>query len=155
MRIAIYHNLPSGGAKRHTLEQVRELARRGHELVEFAPSIADLTYCSFKPYVREQRVFAFHPHQPLQRRLPLLTPYVHSVQGMATLQRLAQMNRIIAREIDDGGFDLALVKDCHISMNPARSRMNRSSNGSMLLAAMNSFGRRRASIFARAATRNR
>jgi len=37
MKIALYHNLPSGGAKRHTYEQVMELAQRGHELVEFAP----------------------------------------------------------------------------------------------------------------------
>jgi len=34
MRIALVHNLPSGGAKRHTFEQVKELERRGRQAYE-------------------------------------------------------------------------------------------------------------------------
>ena len=30
LNVALFHNLPSGGAKRHTYEQVRELVQRGH-----------------------------------------------------------------------------------------------------------------------------
>lgn len=118
MRIALFHNLPSGGAKRHTYEQVRELARRGHEIVEFAPTTADIAFCSFAPYVKEQRVFALSPVQQTRRRVPLLTPYLHAVQGIQTLQRAEQVNRAIARAIDAQPFDVVLAKDCHIIMNP-------------------------------------
>ncbi|MEJ2598004.1 MAG: glycosyltransferase family 4 protein [Anaerolineales bacterium] len=118
MKIALFHNLPSGGAKRHTLEQIRELDRRGHQITEFAPSTADLDYCSFAPFVQEQRVFEFSPPQLLQRRVPFITPYVHALQGREVLNQTDRLNRKIAHEIDAGEFDLVFVKDCHIAMNP-------------------------------------
>jgi len=118
MKIAIFHNLPSGGAKRHTLEQVRELAHRGHELVEFTLSTADLSYCSLAPYVRDQRIYPFAPARPIRRRVPLLTPYFHAWTGLHTLRGLNDVNRQVASEIDSRGFDCVLVKDCHLAMNP-------------------------------------
>jgi glycosyltransferase involved in cell wall biosynthesis len=118
MKIALFHNLPSGGAKRHTLEQIRELVNRGYQITEFAPSTADLDYCSFKPFVQEQRIFEFSPPELLPRRIPFVTPYVHAVQGMNLLNQTDRLNRTIAKEIDAGSFDLVFVKDCHIAMNP-------------------------------------
>lgn len=118
MRIALVHNLPSGGAKRHTFEQVRELARRGHEIVEFVPATADLRYCSLAPYVKKQRVFDLTPWVETERHFPLITPYLHAVQGIATLRRSARVSRAMATEIDEDGFDLALAKDCRIAVNP-------------------------------------
>ena len=118
MRIALYHNLPSGGAKRHTYEQVKELARRGHELVEFAPSTADLSYCSFEPFIKKRHIFDLLTMSQKRRRIPLLTPYIDAVQGIRFLQRTAQVNQAIANEIDSGNFDLVFVKDCQIIMNP-------------------------------------
>jgi glycosyltransferase involved in cell wall biosynthesis len=119
MRIALYHNLPSGGAKRHTYEQVRELARRGHEIVEFAPSTANIDFCSFEPFIHGRHIFPLSPVAQMQRRIPLVTPYIHAAQGINTLRRTDNVNQIIATEIDKGGFSLALVKDCHITMNPS------------------------------------
>jgi len=118
MRLALFHNLPSGGAKRHTYEQVRELTRRGHEVVEFAPSSAELAYCSLAPYVSQQRIFDVAPGSQLQSRIPLLTPYVHAVQGIKILRRTERLNQQVAKEIDQGNFDLVFVKDCQITMNP-------------------------------------
>ena len=118
MRIALFHNLPSGGAKRHTYEQVKELANRGHELVEFAPSTADLNYCSLAPYVKNQYVYDLLPANQTKRRIPLLTPYLNAFQGIETLRRTERVNREIAKEIDNQGVDMVFVKDCHIAMNP-------------------------------------
>lgn len=118
MRIALFHNLPSGGAKRHTYEQVRELARRGHKIIEFAPSTADINYCSFAPYVEGRYIFDASDGGDWQRRIPLLTPYIHAAQGIAKLRRTMRLNEVIAHEIDASNFDLVFAKDCHIVMNP-------------------------------------
>jgi glycosyltransferase involved in cell wall biosynthesis len=118
MRIALYHNLPSGGAKRHTYEQVRELARRGHEIVEFAPSTADVEFCSFEPFINGRHIFPLSPVAQLQQRIPLVTPYIHAAQGITTLRRTEQVNKQMAAAIDAGGFDFVFAKDCHIIMNP-------------------------------------
>lgn len=118
MKIALYHNLPSGGAKRHTYEQVRELSRRGHEIFEFAPSTADIDFCSFEPFIRERHVFTLLPVSQIQQRIPLVTPYIHAAQGITTLRRTEQVNKQIAAAIDAGNFDFVFAKDCHIIMNP-------------------------------------
>src|SRR5438270_5425310 len=44
MKIAIWHNLPSGGAKRALHDQVVGLKARGHELEVWCPSSADPNY---------------------------------------------------------------------------------------------------------------
>lgn len=41
LRIAVYHDLPSGGAKRTVHAQVRELVRRGHQVECFVTSTAE------------------------------------------------------------------------------------------------------------------
>lgn len=117
MKIAVYHNMPSGGAKRHTLEQVRELARRGHELVEYAPSTADLGYSSFAPYVSRQVIYPFTGWEG-GYHLPLISPYLNTLAGFKLLESLKDLNQRAAQEIDAGGFDLVLAKDCQFTYNP-------------------------------------
>ena len=118
MKIALSHNLPSGGAKRHTLEQVRELYRRGHQITEFAPDTADQNYCSFSPYVVSQRIYPFFQKSTNSRRIPFLTPYINMWRGIELLTAVNRLNRQIAREIDEADFDIVLVKDCHFIGNP-------------------------------------
>ncbi len=117
MNIALFHNLPSGGAKRHTFEQVRELSKRGYQITEFAPSTADLNFCSLTPFITEQRIF--NTYEPdLINRIPFITPYIHLIQGIKFLNTTERTNTIVAREIDQGEFDLVMVKDCRIIGNP-------------------------------------
>jgi glycosyltransferase involved in cell wall biosynthesis len=47
MRIAVWHNLPSGGAKRALYDHVRGLVARGHTLESWCPPTADQTYLPF------------------------------------------------------------------------------------------------------------
>ena len=44
MKIALYHNLPSGGARRAMVELVKRLVARGHLVDEFCPATADLSF---------------------------------------------------------------------------------------------------------------
>jgi glycosyltransferase involved in cell wall biosynthesis len=118
MKIALFHNLPSGGAKRHTYEQVRELARRGHKITEYAPTTADVDYCSLAPYIENRYIFDAFLSEDWKLRLPFVTPYIHAIRGVAKLQQTERLNRKIAHEIDADDFDLVFVKDCHIVMNP-------------------------------------
>jgi glycosyltransferase involved in cell wall biosynthesis len=118
VRIALFHNLPSGGAKRHTREQARELARRGHEVVEVRPSTADVEFCPLRPYVAEERVFPAPPPAAPARRIPFVTPYLHALQGLAALRGVDRLHRRIAAAIDADGFDVVLAQDCRIAMTP-------------------------------------
>lgn len=118
MRIALFHNLPAGGAMRHTYEQVRELHRRGHEIVEFTQSTANLEFMPFAPYVARTRIYDL-PWRPL-RRVPIrgVGPYIHWWQNARNLSLLDRQSAQIAADIDAGGFDLAFVKDCRFVTAP-------------------------------------
>lgn len=118
MKIALFHNLPSGGAKRHTYEQLKELSKRGHTIVEYAPNTAELEYCSFTPFIKEQQIYQASKLNFMQRRIPLATPYIHAIQLIAHLRQTEQVNLEIAKDIDRGNFDLALVKDCRVMPSP-------------------------------------
>jgi glycosyltransferase involved in cell wall biosynthesis len=118
MRIALFHNLPSGGAKRHTYEQVRELAARGHEVHEFTQSTADLEFMPFGSHGASSNVYDL-PWTTLRRiPVPGVGPYVHWWQNARNLARLDRQSRTIATDIDMGGFDLAFVKDCRFVTAP-------------------------------------
>jgi glycosyltransferase involved in cell wall biosynthesis len=117
VRIALVHNLPSGGAKRHTREQLRELSTRGHQIVEFAPESADSDFTPFTPYLSGRRVYPFTPVDS-PRRVPLVTPYLNVWAGLRTLARMDSLSRQMAHDIDAAGFDLAFAKDCQLIMNP-------------------------------------
>src|SRR5437588_4120508 len=53
MRIAIWHNLPSGGGKRALHDQVQGLTKRGHHVEVWSPSTADHAYLPLRDIVTE------------------------------------------------------------------------------------------------------
>ena len=60
MRLCIYHNLRSGGAKRAVFETVRRLLERNVVDVYTLRS-ADHDFCDLRPLVHHHRVFEFQP----------------------------------------------------------------------------------------------
>ena len=99
MRIAIYHELPSGGAKRLLYELARRLAQ-SHELDAYTLSPADVAFCDLRPVVRRHVVIPFQPrplfHSPLGR--------LNQLQRWRDLQSLDRINRRTATEIDGQGY---------------------------------------------------
>ena len=118
MRIALYHNLPSGGAKRFVHDEVRELARRGHEITEFTTTLADRATLDLAPWVVAQHVCDAPAPAFTQRRLPMIAPYVHAVQLTTLLRRTRDVDRRIAADIDAQGYDVVLAQDSQIVPTP-------------------------------------
>jgi glycosyltransferase involved in cell wall biosynthesis len=56
MRIAVWHNLPSGGAKRALYDHVRGLVARGHTVESWCPPTADQTYLPLSDLIPEHIV---------------------------------------------------------------------------------------------------
>ena len=53
MRIAVWHNLPSGGGKRALHDHVRGLLGRGHTIEAWCPSTADPDYLPLSELIPE------------------------------------------------------------------------------------------------------
>ncbi len=113
MKLAIYHNLPSGGGKRALHEMARRLAAR-HELNIYTLSTAEHDFCDLRPYCAQHNVFSFRP-LPLAQR-----PFGRLNQGIRSLDllRLEKVQRRIAAQIDQGGYDVVFVHNCQYSQSP-------------------------------------
>lgn len=114
MRIAVFHNLSSGGAKRALYNFVRELGRAGHSLDLFVPSTADESFLSLRTLVGRTVV------QPVRRSVGGLFhscwKYVLPVRFSAS--DLDAAHRQLARAIDAGGYDIAYVDQDRYTMSP-------------------------------------
>lgn len=114
MRIAVFHNLPSGGAKRALYNFVRELGRGGHSLDLFIPSTADESFLSLKPLVGRTVV------QPVRRSLGglLYSCWKYVVPVRFSASDLDTAHRQLARAIDAGGYDIVYVDQDRYTMSP-------------------------------------
>ena len=113
MKIAIYHNLPSGGGKRALYEMTRRLAQR-HEVDVYTLATAEHDFCDLRPVVRKHVIF---PFQPLPLSKP---PFGRLNQGIRSvdLLRVDAVQRRIAAQIDAGGYDVVFVHNCQFSQSP-------------------------------------
>jgi len=110
MRIAIWHNLPSGGGKRALYNQIRGFLKRGHEVESWCPPTADQTYFPFGDIIPEHvtpldRV-AHRTESPWNR---MVGPYRNVV---SLLRAMDEHCRACAQQINDAGFDLLFAGAC-------------------------------------------
>lgn len=118
MNIALYHNLPSGGARRAMVEMVKGLVARGHTLDEYCPETADLTFLPLDGVVRCTVVLPFRPRGVAKTRVPLLTPYVTAARLALDLRAMAALGAEAARRIDQQGYDVVFSHDCQLVLVP-------------------------------------
>lgn len=106
LKIAIWHNLPSGGGKRALYQHIRGLRERGHTVEVWCPPTADRRYLPLEPLAPEHVV-------DLQWRSiaggdPVSTfrAFYHNLMAMR------EHCKRCAEEINKGQFDLLLAGAC-------------------------------------------
>lgn len=105
MKIAVFHNLPSGGAKRALFEFVKRL-RENHDLDIFDLSCSNKDFFDLKPLVKNTFTFEYELGKNFfQFNYNLLI-------------RLPKVNKEIAEKIDKGNYDLAFVNGCFLTQAP-------------------------------------
>ena len=107
MRIAVWHNLPSGGGNRAQYDHVRGLVGRGHTVEVWCPPTADRKFLPFGPEVREHVVALEQVSAPRRSDTWQLTLEVE--RSLAAMEAHC---RQCAAEIDQGGFDVLFANSC-------------------------------------------
>ena len=113
LKIAVYHNLPSGGAKRTLYEEVKRLSAT-HQLDLFSLSSADNDFGDVRPFVRNSWIYSVEPGRLFRSPFGRLNQGVRLID-LARLRRLVQH---IAADIDAGGYDVVLVHPCQYTQSP-------------------------------------
>lgn len=117
MKIAVWHNLPSGGGSRALHQHIRGLAERGHEIEVWTTSVADTRFLDVDQYVTRT-------HQlPLSLSVRIRYEYLDNLRALVFLpdtriRRMLQFCEETARQIQAGGFDVLFANSDHYFMMP-------------------------------------
>ena len=103
MKIAVWHNLPSGGGKRALYYQVRGLVERGHQVSCWCLDSADQSYLPLSEFARE-RVVPIEFRKPRAGFTGWLAPRYS--EAIARMHAFDEACRRCAQEIAAGQFDL-------------------------------------------------
>jgi glycosyltransferase involved in cell wall biosynthesis len=116
VRIAVYHDLPSGGAKRALFNYAKGLVERGHTVDVYAPPTADEEFLDLRP------VASRYYEMPLRSGPP---PGLEGSAAARELARYAMLRwgvvrhaRVVAAAIDARGYDVAFVHHCRFTQAP-------------------------------------
>lgn len=107
MKIAVWHNLPSGGGKRALYDHVRGLVARGHHLEAWCPPTANREFLPLGDFIPEHTVDLAWP-----------VPFRRSDEWQVTLRSgrehaaLDDHCRRCAAQITSGGFDVLFANTC-------------------------------------------
>src|SRR4051812_5772762 len=121
MRIAIWHDLPSGGGKRALFEHVRGLVARGHDVEAWCPTIADADYLPLSELIPEHRLSLRSP--PARHRPAFIDELERPYREI--VDRLFQMDqhcRECAAQIEARGFDILFANTCQWFRVPSIGR---------------------------------
>lgn len=117
MRIALFFNLPSGGAKRAVYEWTRQLVKR-HHIDVYTLGSADHDFCDIRPFVQKYEIYDFE-------RFPLFeSPYgrLNQLQRWRDLGSLSSVHKHIAEEVNAGDYDAVFANTSMYTFIPILAR---------------------------------
>src|SRR6266516_3554194 len=103
MRIAVWHNLPSGGGKRALYYHVRGLVEKGHSVEAWCPSTSDRNYLPLSELITEHVAHIDIRHRGKSVARSLLLGGLND-DGLREAKALDEHCRKCADEINRGGF---------------------------------------------------
>jgi glycosyltransferase involved in cell wall biosynthesis len=113
VKIAVFHDLPSGGGKRALYELSLRLAR-AHAVDVFTLSTADPVFGDLRAIARRHSVYDFAPLAPFDRPFGRLNQW----QRWRDLHRLTALAQRIARDVDAQRYDVLFAHPCMWTQAP-------------------------------------
>ena len=115
MRIAVWHNLQSGGALRALHDQLKALKQRGHVLEIWTSDYSDSEFLSLDTFGKVHRL-------PLKEKLRQTGVDFRSESSPKRLEKLITVlkdfQKRCAEEMQRGVFDCAFVNSCSVTYMP-------------------------------------
>ncbi len=114
IKIAVFHNLPSGGAKRALYGFIKYLNTSGYEVDVFIPDTANETFLPLKDIATNLTVF------PVNKSF--LRSWIHnkipSIIKTVSMKTLETTEKNIAITINNGDYDVVLSEQDQFTMSP-------------------------------------
>ena len=113
MKIALFHNVTSGGAKRTIYEHIKRLTER-HQVDLYSLSCAEHKFGDVQTYISHTEITPFQSLPLLKSPLGRLNQAVRIID----LFRLRQVMRLLAEKINCDSYDVALIHPCMFTVSP-------------------------------------
>lgn len=113
MKIAVFHDQPSGGARRALHGFCRGLAGQGHRIDFFTLTTADTEMLRDEDVATSVTVLPFDFRPSVRRGL-----YLNDIRRRQSFADLERVNARAAELIDAGQYDVALVDACRFTFAP-------------------------------------
>ncbi|MFH1552852.1 MAG: glycosyltransferase family 4 protein [Candidatus Omnitrophota bacterium] len=107
MKIAVWHNLPSGGGKRALYYHVKGLVEKGHKVESWCPPTADQSFMSSLSDIAPEHVVPF-VWEPVRS----VNPVVMCSNFLKKIKAMDKHCKMCAQEINSGGFDILFANSC-------------------------------------------
>jgi glycosyltransferase involved in cell wall biosynthesis len=118
MRIAVWHNLPSGGGNRALAYHLKGLYNRGHYIEIWCPPCADNAFSNIKKYVHAIHIIPLsitsHSHKQYKIRDWKTALFWRNTKLMNALIKHCKQ---CAHEINKGNFDVLFANSCQLLFN--------------------------------------
>jgi glycosyltransferase involved in cell wall biosynthesis len=115
VKIAVWHNLPSGGGKRALYQHVRGLVERGHDVESWTLSTADQSYLPLGEVAPEHVI----PFEDAARAVPSrLQRLLGASEAEERIQRMHAACARCAGEMRERGVDVVFAASCRAFLVP-------------------------------------
>ena len=110
MKIAVWHNLPSGGGKRALYYHVKGLVQRGHTVESWCPSTADQSYLPLSDLINEH-ILPF-PWKDRPKKTFISKVSATFFEIVEKLRAMDAHCRQCAEQINQRDFDILFANSC-------------------------------------------
>lgn len=117
LKIALFYNVDTGGAKRVIYEHAKALFEKGHRIDIYTLTDLKEDFLSSEPFANERFKFEYRWFNPTLQ-LTGLTEYIKFFSKLINLFRLKRVSRKAAKRIDQGGYDFIYVHKCRYTFSP-------------------------------------
>lgn len=117
LKIAVFHNLPSGGAKRSLYTYIDYLTSHGHIVDVFIPSTANEKYLPLKNIASNIIEYEVKPSF-IREKIYSIFDYVPAIIKKVSVNNVMKTEKRIAEDLNDSGYDIVYCEQDQFTMTP-------------------------------------
>ena len=118
LKIAVFHNLPSGGAKRSLYTYIQYLTQQGHIVDVFIPDTANEEYLPLENVATSVVKYEVKPSF-FREKIYSIFSYVPAIIKRVSVSNVIKTEQKIAEDLNDSGYDIVYCEQDQYTMTPA------------------------------------
>lgn len=117
LKIAVFHNLPSGGAKRSLYTYIDYLTKHGHIVDVFIPETANEEYLPLEPIANNVIKYDVKPSF-FREKIYSIFSYVPAIIKKVSLNNVFNTEKKIAVDLNSSDYDIIYCEQDQFTMTP-------------------------------------